>query len=119
MVVAEQEASYHITATGRLAQCRRFFAPVDDVLGAEVLKAMATGLVALGSNLGDRLANIQHAIKKLDAHPSVRVVARSRPLLTEPIGGPEDQSEYINAAACVDTTLAPSQLFGLLRDVET
>ncbi len=80
---------------------------------------MATGLIALGSNLGDRAANLRHAIEKLDAHPSVRVIAYSRPFLTKPIGGPQDQDEFINASACVDTTLAPHQLFELLHEIET
>ena len=80
---------------------------------------MATALVALGSNLGDRKANLEHAVEKLGAHPSVQVIARSRPHLTKPIGGPSDQGEFINASVCVDTTLAPQQLFELLHQIET
>jgi 2-amino-4-hydroxy-6-hydroxymethyldihydropteridine diphosphokinase len=80
---------------------------------------MATALVALGSNLGDRKANLDHAVKKLAAHPSVRVIAHSQPHLTEPIGGPSEQGKFINASVCVHTTLAPQQLFELLHQIET
>ena len=80
---------------------------------------MATSLIALGSNLGDRTANLQYAVEQLDAHPAVHVVARSRSFLTAPVGGPGDQDDYVNAAACVETTLSPDQLFDLLRNAET
>jgi 2-amino-4-hydroxy-6-hydroxymethyldihydropteridine diphosphokinase len=80
---------------------------------------MATSLIALGSNLGDRTANLQHAVERLDAHPAVRVVARSRSFFTPPVGGPGDQDEYVNAAARVETTLTPDELFDALRNTET
>jgi 2-amino-4-hydroxy-6-hydroxymethyldihydropteridine diphosphokinase len=80
---------------------------------------MATALVALGSNLGDRNANLDDAVRRLDAHPSIRVIARSHPHCTSPIGGPPDQGEFINASVYLDTALAPYQLFELLHQVET
>ena len=80
---------------------------------------MSISLIALGSNLGDRTANLQHAVERLDAHPAVHVVAQSRLFLTAPVGGSGDQDEYVNAAACVETTLSPDELFDVLRNAET
>jgi 2-amino-4-hydroxy-6-hydroxymethyldihydropteridine diphosphokinase len=80
---------------------------------------MATGLIALGSNLGDPPANVQHALHLLDAHPDVQVLARSRLYQTQPIGGPQGQGAFVNAAATVATSLAPRELFVCLRHIET
>ena len=88
--------------------CRRFFQP----------SYMATTLIALGANLGDRRAHLQRALRLLDRPPELRVVARSRWFHTAPIGGPADQSEFVNAAAVVETSLSPQQLLAVLRKTE-
>jgi 2-amino-4-hydroxy-6-hydroxymethyldihydropteridine diphosphokinase len=73
--------------------------------------------LALGSNLGDRVAHLQHAIDELDRHDEVDVVAVSRVYATDPVGGPE-QGEYLNAVVAVDTTLAPHALLHVAHAVE-
>ncbi len=60
--------------------------------------------LSLGSNLGDRLANLQGAIDGLAATPGMKVVAVSRVYETEPIG--PDQPDYLNAVVAVDTALS-------------
>jgi 2-amino-4-hydroxy-6-hydroxymethyldihydropteridine diphosphokinase len=57
--------------------------------------------VALGSNLGDRLATLDAALRALDALPGVRVVASSSVYETEPWGGVE-QPPYANAVVALD-----------------
>jgi 2-amino-4-hydroxy-6-hydroxymethyldihydropteridine diphosphokinase len=79
---------------------------------------MATTLIALGANLGDRRGNLQRAIALLDRPPAQRVVAHSRWFSTAPIGGPAGQAEFVNAAARVETSLSPLELLAVLRDVE-
>ena len=79
---------------------------------------MATTLLALGANLGDRRDSLQRAMDVLDRAPSTRVVARSRWFSTAPIGGPAGQEEFVNAAARVETALAPLELLAVLREVE-
>ena len=59
--------------------------------------------LSLGSNLGDRLANLQGAIDGLAATPGMKVVAVSR-YETEPIG--PDQPDYLNVVVAVDTALS-------------
>jgi len=80
---------------------------------------MATTLIALGANLGDRQGNLQRAIAMLDRPPAQRVVAHSRWFSTAPIGGPAGQGEFVNAAARVETVLSPGELLTQLRDIET
>jgi 2-amino-4-hydroxy-6-hydroxymethyldihydropteridine diphosphokinase len=74
--------------------------------------------VALGSNLGDRRAELEHAIERLSASPGVRVLAVSDWIETDPVGGPAGQRRYLNGAAEIETTLAPRALLELLLAIE-
>jgi 2-amino-4-hydroxy-6-hydroxymethyldihydropteridine diphosphokinase len=79
-----------------------------------------TGLrayLALGSNLGDRLEHLQHAINELAHHRDVDVVAVSDVYATDPVGGPE-QGEFLNAVVAIETTLAPHALLGVAKRIE-
>jgi 2-amino-4-hydroxy-6-hydroxymethyldihydropteridine diphosphokinase len=64
--------------------------------------------LALGSNLGDRLATLQRAVDLLDARPGIDVVRSSRVYETEPVGPP--QPPYLNAVIEVRTELEPREL---------
>lgn len=55
--------------------------------------------IALGSNLGDRRVNLEVALARLSRLRDVRVVAASTWHETEPVGGPEGQSKYLNGVA--------------------
>jgi 2-amino-4-hydroxy-6-hydroxymethyldihydropteridine diphosphokinase len=61
-------------------------------------------VLALGSNLGDRLANLQAGIDALRAGPGLMVTAVSGVYLTGPVGGPA-QPEYLNAVLLADSAL--------------
>ena len=78
---------------------------------------MTRAYLALGSNLGDRLAYLQGAVNALDATGGVAVVAVSRVYETEPVGGPE-QGAYFNAVVAVETTLDARSLLRLARRLE-
>jgi 2-amino-4-hydroxy-6-hydroxymethyldihydropteridine diphosphokinase len=69
--------------------------------------------LALGSNLGDRLACLQLAVDALGA----QVVATSRVYETVPVGGPE-QGAYLNAVVALDTDLDPHALLQLAQRIE-
>jgi len=73
--------------------------------------------LGLGSNLGDRLANLQRAVDLLAARPGLRVARSSRVYETDPVGGPP-QPEYLNAVVEVQTTLSPHDLLAASMDVE-
>lgn len=72
--------------------------------------------LGLGSNLGDREANLDHAIRLL-AEGGFDVHARSALYLTEPVGGPP-QGWYLNAAIGGETALAPEDLLSACLVVE-
>src|SRR5262245_61760951 len=78
-----------------------------------------TAFIALGSNLGDRQANIKGAIDALRATRGIEVTRVSSARETEPVGGPVGQGRYLNAAAQIETSLSPEALLKELLAIET
>ena len=76
---------------------------------------MHTIYLALGTNLGDRFANLQGAIAALP--PAVRVEAQS-PVYETPPWGLTDQPAFLNMAIKGGTELAPLALLAHLKDLE-
>lgn len=77
-----------------------------------------TALIAVGSNLGDRLENLRSGVDGVDAIDGVDVTAVSELYETAPVGGPDDQGAYLNAAMRVTTTLDAATLLAELHQVE-
>lgn len=80
------------------------------------IKEKHLAYVALGSNLGDKEANLQKAVQLLAEH-GVEVVKTSSFLCTEPYGV-TDQPQFLNAVCCVRTDLEPEELLHLLLSIE-
>jgi 2-amino-4-hydroxy-6-hydroxymethyldihydropteridine diphosphokinase len=66
--------------------------------------AMRRVVLALGSNLGDRLANLQGGLDFLCAAPGLSCAAVSPVYETAPVGGP-GQADYLNAVLIADSVL--------------
>ena len=77
-----------------------------------------TAYIAMGSNLGDRLATITAAIDALRADEGVFEVELSSLVETEPVGGPAGQERYLNGAARVRTTRDAGSLLALMLAIE-
>ena len=78
---------------------------------------MSRAYLALGSNLGDRVANLQFAVDALGSAEGVEVLDVSRVYETEPVGGPP-QDAYLNAVVAIETSLAPRALLALGQQIE-
>jgi 2-amino-4-hydroxy-6-hydroxymethyldihydropteridine diphosphokinase len=78
---------------------------------------MPTVYLGLGANLGDREANIRGALDLL-AERGVGVRVVSALIVTDPVGGPAGQPEYLNGAALVETDYSPRELLGVCNQVE-
>lgn len=74
--------------------------------------------IALGSNLGDRLGQMQAALDRLAADGSVRVRQVS-PVYENRAVGMGEADPFLNAMAEVDTSLAPLDLLDRCLDVES
>lgn len=76
---------------------------------------MTTIVLALGSNLGDRAANLRHAVDRLVAN-RITVTGCSSIWETPPV--PADQPEFLNAVVIAETELAPLDLLHTLKTIE-
>jgi len=75
------------------------------------------GHLGLGSNVGDRRANLQAAAAELWNH-SVAVLASSSVYETQPVGEVLDQPDFLNACLRVQTELDPEALLDACKAVE-
>ena len=78
---------------------------------------MTLGYLGLGSNVGDRRANLQAAVEDLWAH-EVAVLASSSVYETEPIGEVLDQRDFYNACVRIETEHGPEPLLDACKAVE-
>lgn len=80
---------------------------------------MEVGL-SLGSNLGDRLAQMQSAKRMIISSGNVSFIAQSHVYETEPVGVPPiDRDMYfLNAALIVKTTLSMRELLKVFKRIE-
>lgn len=78
---------------------------------------MTAAYVALGGNLGDPRRQLLDAVDALAHLPGTRLLRRSRLYRTPPWGVLE-QPPFVNAAALLETTLAPHALLDALLAIE-
>ncbi len=76
---------------------------------------MSEAILALGSNLGDRCANLRAALALL-AERGVTTTRVSSVWETPPV--PADQPRYLNAVAAAETALCPEALLATAKEVE-
>jgi 2-amino-4-hydroxy-6-hydroxymethyldihydropteridine diphosphokinase len=75
------------------------------------------GFLGLGSNVGDRRAQLEAAVAALPAH-GVRVLASSSTYETEPVGEILDQPDFLNACLRIETDHDPEALLDACKAVE-
>ena len=80
-----------------------------------------TAILSLGSNLGDRLANLTQAREALEKLPQTRLVAASRIYLTEPVEVSESHRalDYFNAVVILETALEVHAFSDAMHAIET
>lgn len=75
--------------------------------------------IALGSNLGDRAANLRLAQEAIDALPGVTVaLGPPAPIETAPVDCPPGAPAFLNTVLEVETSLPPAELLARLREIE-
>ncbi len=74
-------------------------------------------VLAVGSNLGDRLGTLQACLTAIGRLPDTDVLAISPVYQTDPVGGPA-QPDYLNAVLVVQTGLAPRELLEAVNQIE-
>lgn len=74
--------------------------------------------IAMGSNLGDRLSNIEGGIGEIELLLGTRMVQCSSMIETDPVG-PSGQGAYLNGVVQISTSLTPNALLKELLKIET
>ncbi len=79
-----------------------------------------TALLSLGSNLGDRLANLRAALAALEAEIPHTSFVTAPVYETEPVDVPEQWAEqnYLNTAVALETDLTPDALSTVVHAIE-
>jgi 2-amino-4-hydroxy-6-hydroxymethyldihydropteridine diphosphokinase len=76
-----------------------------------------TAYLGLGSNVGDRRANLARAVERLGASRGTRVISVSPIYATAPVGMTQ-QPDFFNLAAEIRTELAPEELLETCQAIE-
>jgi len=82
------------------------------------MRPIRQAVIAIGSNLGDRHGRLQGGVSALEDTPEVTVVAISSVYETEPVGGPQHSSKFLNAVILIDTTLTVHTLLDRALAIE-
>jgi 2-amino-4-hydroxy-6-hydroxymethyldihydropteridine diphosphokinase len=72
--------------------------------------------IGIGANLGDASANVDDALARLARLDGCRLLAASSKYRTAPIDSSGD--DYVNAVACIDTSLDAPALLAALHGIE-
>ncbi len=78
---------------------------------------MSKAYLSLGTNMGDRLSNIQQAVRLLTSDNNIKLLRASSFYETQPWGLSE-QNWFINAAIAVETELSPIELLRVCQNIE-
>lgn len=78
---------------------------------------MSAAYLSLGSNLGDREANIRKALDLLAVNSDIRLLKASSLYETAPVGK-TDQEDFINAVALIETDREPASLLQTILGIE-
>lgn len=78
---------------------------------------MSIAYIALGSNLNMPIAQLQSALKAMDRLPQTKLLNVSSFYQSKPLG-PQNQPDYVNAVACIETQLQPIELLDALQYIE-
>ena len=96
--------------------------PNPNIIDADTLtgemRPIRRAVLALGSNLGERMGNLQGALNALADTPDVWITAVSPVYETDPVDCPPEAKTFLNAVVLIDTTLAASRLMDRALAIE-
>jgi len=100
-------------------EIKKPWAPIGlslEYASAKCEKSWHTAYIGLGSNMGDKKANIETAVKNLDDNYN-KVLKVSDLIVTKPYGNIE-QDDFLNGALKLKTLLSPFKLLKRLQELE-
>ena len=88
-----------------------------DTVEVSITRKWHRAYIALGSNMGDSKGHLDGAVKELDADKYCRVKKVSEFIVTEPVGGVE-QDDFLNGCLELETLYTPYELLDFLHKIE-
>ena len=73
--------------------------------------------LSIGSNMGDKRANLDRALELLSQDEQNQVLKVSEYIVTAPVGGVE-QDDFLNGAVLLDTIKTPEEMLSQIGDIE-
>lgn len=83
-----------------------------------VPSAPVPAVLALGANLGDAAATLEAAVRQLAETPGIELTGVSPVAVTQPVGGPPGQPDYLNLVLTLMTRLSPRALLAAVQEIE-
>ncbi|HWU31776.1 MAG TPA: 2-amino-4-hydroxy-6-hydroxymethyldihydropteridine diphosphokinase [Marmoricola sp.] len=97
--------------------------PNPNIIDADTItgemRPIRRAVLSIGSNLGDRMFNLQGAVDALADTPDVWLTSVSPIYETKPVDSPEDADDYLNAIVLIDTTLSVMTLLDRAMAIES
>ena len=105
---------------GVTLELKKPWAPVGlplETVSVKITRFWHTAYLGLGSNMGDKQAYLDGAVKALNEARGCEVEKVSTYLVTKPYGGVE-QDDFLNACLRLRTLLPPQELLDRMHDIE-
>lgn len=105
---------------GVTLELKKPWAPVGlplETVSVEITRFWHYAYIALGSNMGDKKAYLDGAVKALGQTPGCSVEKVSTYIVTEPYGGVE-QDDFLNGCLLLKTLMQPQELLCRLHEIE-
>lgn len=97
--------------------------PNPNIIDADTItgdmRPIRRAVLSIGSNLGDRVFNLQGAVDAISDTPEVWLTSVSPVYETKPVDSPEDAEDYLNAIVLIDTTLSVLTLLDRAMAIES
>lgn len=101
-------------------EIKKPWAPVGvhlENVAVEITRKRHNVFIAMGSNMGDKKAYLDMAVKKVEELPGCRVINVADYILTKPYGGIE-QDDFLNSVMEIETIMPADMLLEKLHEIE-
>ena len=118
--LAEALLLHYPLLRGVTLELKKPWAPVGlplETVSVKITRFWHTAYLGLGSNMGDKQAYLDGAVKALNEARGCEVEKVSTYLVTKPYGGVE-QDDFLNACLRLRTLLPPQELLDRMHDIE-
>lgn len=118
LVQAMLQQTEHLQAV--TLELKKPWAPVGlplETVSVQITRGWHTAYIALGSNLGDKKAYLDGAVKALSESEGCQLLKVSDYICTAPYGGVE-QDDFLNGCLTIRTLLTPHELLDRLHEIE-